>query len=712
VGMAGAGRGLLVGSGRTAAARRRLQLGVGLGAAVVFSAAFAWLLWSGILGRSPTVALDDLAEATSALVAAGFAARAAFRSRGRMRGGWALLGAAMLAWGTGQAIWSVKEVFLRIPIPVPSISDIGYLAAIPLEVAAVLTFPVIAGQLSALLRTLLDGLLIATSLFLISLVLVLQQVIQVGDGSSLGLALNLAYPVGDVATCGVVFLALSRAGRGLRIPMAILGAAFAVIALSDSYFAYATAAGFYASGAWPDTGWVLGYLLVALAAATSDQVTAEPAADVPESRIQAAVPYLVLVLTIGVAAFNIARGGPNNVGIRWTTIVIACIVAAGLFVHRADLLRLLRRSMAAEAVLARNEAILTRLLESAPAALFSVATDGRILLHRGRVFLGLVGAGGNLEGLQVRDLLKNFPPALAIVEKALVGVGGTVTVESWPNQVELVCSPVFATDGSLESVSGIAIDVTSQRSLYRAMAENDAKSRLLATVSHELRTPLNVVLGFTDLMSLPQTGPLNEKQARYLGHVSSGGRHILHLVNGILDFSKLAAGGTLDVQLSVVDAGAAVFDAIEKVRPLAGQRRLLDATQPGSDYAVIADPVRLDQILLNLLSNALKSTEVSGKVTLNARRRGDRVAITVTDDGVGIATADLERIFDEYIQVEGGRAASDGTGLGLPVSRRLAELMNGTLTVASELGRGSSFRLSLPAATPVEGANARTVGVD
>jgi signal transduction histidine kinase len=232
------------------------------------------------------------------------------------------------------------------------------------------------------------------------------------------------------------------------------------------------------------------------------------------------------------------------------------------------------------------------------------------------------------------------------------------------------------------------------------MAESEAKSRLLATISHELRTPLNVVLGFTDLMSLPQTGPLNEKQARYLGHVSSGGRHILHLVNGILDFSKLAAGGTLDVQLSAVDAAAAVLDAVEKVRPLAGQRRLVVATRPGPDYAVIADPVRLDQILLNLLSNAIKSTEGTGQVTLNAQRAGDWVAITVTDDGVGIAEADLDRIFDEYIQVEGGRAASDGTGLGLPVSRRLAELMKGTLTVASELGRGSVFRLNLPAATP------------
>jgi len=198
-----------------------------LAAIAVFGAVYASLLCSGILGRTAAVALDDSAQAVAALVAFGFAARAALRSRGRVRAGWALLGAGMLAWGLGQAIWTVEEVFLRVAIPSPSISDLGYLAAIPLEVAAVLTFPVIAGRMSALLRTLLDGLLIATSLFLISLVVVLQHVIQVSDGSSLGLALNLAYPVGDVATCGVVFLALSRAGRGLRLPMALLGAAVA-----------------------------------------------------------------------------------------------------------------------------------------------------------------------------------------------------------------------------------------------------------------------------------------------------------------------------------------------------------------------------------------------------------------------------------------------------------------------------------------------------
>jgi signal transduction histidine kinase len=697
--MAVAGRGF--GVEVLEAVQRRKGLVLGLAAIALFGAMYASLLWSGVLGRTATVALDDSAQAVAAVVAFGFAVRAARRSRGRVRAGWALLGAGMLAWALGQAIWTVEEVILRIAIPSPSISDLCYLAAIPLEVAAVLTFPFTPGRFRAVVRMLLDGLLIATSIFLVSYLVVLQQVIQASHASNVGLALNLAYPVGDVATCGVVFLALSRAGRLLRLPMSILGAAFVVIAVSDSFFAYASAAGFYASGAWLDTGWVVGYLLVALAAAVSDPEAAFAASDEPEGEIQMAVPYVVLSAAIVVAGLYLARGGPSSIGLRATALVIISIAAAGLFVHRADLLRMLRQSRMTEAILAAKEETLTRLLESAPAALFSVAPDGRVLVHRGRVFKSLVDAGDSLEGHQVRDLLKGYPAALAVVVDALAGESGTVTVEAWPDQVELICIPVLDLEGKLESVSGIAIDVTAQRGLHRAIAENEAKSRLLATVSHELRTPLNVVLGFTDLMSLPQTGPLNEKQARYLGHVSSGGRHILHLVNGILDFSKLAAGGTLDVQLSAVDAAAAVLDAIEKVRPLAGQRRLAVATRPGLDYAVIADPVRLDQILLNLLSNALKSTDATGRVTLNATRTGDWIGITVSDDGVGIAATDLERIFDEYIQVEGGRAASDGTGLGLPVSRRLAELMNGTLTVVSELGLGSTFRLNLPAATPV-----------
>ena len=677
---------------------RTVRLAIVLAAIIVAGASFAWLLWSGVLGRTSSVALDDFGEAAGALVAAAFAARAARRSSGRVRAGWALLALAMLAWGLGQVVWSVREVILRESLQGPSVSDIGYLAAIPLEVAAVLTFPVTPGRFPAVVRMLLDGLLIATSLFLISFLIVLQQVVAASHASNQGLALILAYPVGDVATCAVVFLALSRVGRGLGLPLAILGAAFLVVAVSDSFFAYATAAGSYASGAWLDTGWVLGYLLVAVAAAFSDPQASATASEEPEGTIQATVPYAVLAATIAICAVYLVAGGTTNRGVSWSAIMIMAIAAAGLFVHRADLLRMLRTSLSTETTLASREEMLTRLLESAPAALFSVAPDGQIVLHRGRVLEGLVGTPANLEGQQVRDLLHEYPGALAVVEGALGGSAGTVTLDAWPHQVELIFSPVLSLAGAVDSVSGIALDVTAQRSLNSAMAENEAKSRLLATVSHELRTPLNVVLGFADLLALPKTGPLNSKQVRYLGHIESGGRHLLHLVNGILDFSKLAAGGSLEVHIAAVDAGMAVGSAVEMVRPLGGGRRLVVELGEG-DLAVFADPVRLDQILLNLLSNAIKSTDENGLLTLGAVRDGRWVAITVSDDGTGIPADDLERIFDEYIQVDGGRASADGTGLGLPVSRRLADLMKGTLSVQSEVGQGSTFRLRLPAAT-------------
>ena len=191
-----------------------------------------------------------------------------------MRAGWALLAAAMIAWGTAQVIWTISAVVLGHTPSTPSISDVGYLAAIPLEVAAILAFPFTAARTSALLRVLLDGLLIATSMFLISYLLVLQQVIQVGDTGRFALAINISYPVGDVLTCAVVFLALSRAGRGLRLPLSILGAAFVAVAVSDSNLAYRMANDTYASGTWLDTGWVFGCLLVAAAAALSDPAAA------------------------------------------------------------------------------------------------------------------------------------------------------------------------------------------------------------------------------------------------------------------------------------------------------------------------------------------------------------------------------------------------------------------------------------------------------
>jgi signal transduction histidine kinase len=232
-----------------------------------------------------------------------------------------------------------------------------------------------------------------------------------------------------------------------------------------------------------------------------------------------------------------------------------------------------------------------------------------------------------------------------------------------------------------------------QAELERAMA---ARSRFYASMSHELRTPINAVLGYSTLLLENIYGPLNEKQAEGITRTHKAAKHLLELVNDVLDLSKIEAG-KIDLRLQPVYFPSLIEDLFVTVRPLADQYGSeLTLEHEGEPVKVISDPRRLRQILLNLLSNAIKFGK--GKpIRVGARpRENGGIVIEVTDQGEGIAPTDQEKIFDEFVQL-GKTQLTEGTGLGLPISRRLAEMLQGELEVTSEVGTGSTFRLSLPA---------------
>jgi PAS domain S-box-containing protein len=234
-----------------------------------------------------------------------------------------------------------------------------------------------------------------------------------------------------------------------------------------------------------------------------------------------------------------------------------------------------------------------------------------------------------------------------------------------------------------------------QFELERAMS---ARSRFYASMSHELRTPINAVLGYSTLLLERIYGPLNDKQAEGIERTQKAARHLLELVNDVLDLSKIEAG-KIDLRLQPVEFPGLIEDLMVTVRPLAdehGAALTLDEVKGGS-IKVISDPRRLRQILLNLLSNAIKFGR--GRPVTIACTSGDGglgAVIAVTDQGDGISDEDQERIFQEFVQL-GKTQLQNGTGLGLPISRRLAELLRGSLTVQSTLGEGSTFFLRLPA---------------
>jgi signal transduction histidine kinase len=230
---------------------------------------------------------------------------------------------------------------------------------------------------------------------------------------------------------------------------------------------------------------------------------------------------------------------------------------------------------------------------------------------------------------------------------------------------------------------------------------NQHKSEFLANMSHELRTPLNAIIGFSEVLIERMFGELNEKQADYLADIHSSGRHLLSLINDILDLSKIEAG-RMELDLEDFDAPAALGNAINLVRERAQRHGIsLGLVVDPTVGDIRADQRKFKQILLNLLTNAVKFTPDGGQVSVHAQRRADLLAVSVIDTGIGIAVVDQAVVFDEFRQV--GRHYTnkqEGTGLGLALSRRFVELHGGTLTLQSVLGQGSTFTFTLPIGAP------------
>jgi signal transduction histidine kinase len=235
-----------------------------------------------------------------------------------------------------------------------------------------------------------------------------------------------------------------------------------------------------------------------------------------------------------------------------------------------------------------------------------------------------------------------------------------------------------------------------QRALREAERANSVKSAFLASMSHELRTPLNAVINFTRFVVEGDMGPVNEQQVELLKEVISSAKHLQNLINDVLDMSKIESGSlTLFVEENVnlnnilrkvMTTGTALTD---------GKPVHLELNAPGDLPLIRADQQRILQILLNIMSNACKFTE-EGYIKVAARCIGDEVIVSVEDTGMGIAVQDQPIVFQAFMQTESGLRQGGGTGLGMPISRSLAEAHGGRVWLESELGKGSTFFLALP----------------
>lgn len=333
---------------------------------------------------------------------------------------------------------------------------------------------------------------------------------------------------------------------------------------------------------------------------------------------------------------------------------------------------------------------------SAEAALRLVSSDAhaRVVIRFQETTLGAErAAGGRIvltPGVPEPAPGENYSDVNVVVDKVIAGnirlLGGRDHIKDLVQPLRLLATEL-----------GFGLEkVLLTDSLRR---ESQAKSLFLAMMSHELRTPLNSILGFAQLLTTPGFDPLTARQERFVDRIRTSGKHLLMLINDVLDLSKVAAG-RLELSLESFEISDVVEAAVQKVMPVAETNGIELRHEARAVGAVMADPLRTEQIVLNLLSNAIKFTPRGGRVIARHRLRGEQIEVCIRDTGIGIPQDQLGRLFVAFNQLDAGRTRShDGTGLGLALSRHLAEAMGGTISVVSSVGKGSAFMVSLPRAS-------------
>ncbi|HWW09215.1 MAG TPA: GGDEF domain-containing protein [Candidatus Acidoferrales bacterium] len=324
-------------------------------AAAAFAVAFIVALLLHAAGTNTGAYLDNLTETAAAYFAAAVCGLTAVKNHGRIRLAWMLIGASALSWGTGQAIWDWYEIVAKIQVPFPSPADAGYLGAVPLAIAGVLAFPVAFERARTHIRSILEGLIIAAALLVVSWDTVLGAVYRAGADSPLSMVLSLLYPLSDVAIVTMILVRLGRVAREDRVPLLFLAGGLAAAAVADSNFAYTTANGTYGSGNVLDAGWVAGYLLIAIAALRMVSRPVRGALPhVLPSRWTSLLPYPPIAAALAMAMAEKLTTGQLSEFTFWTVLALVGIVLVRQYLVVVDNVRLVRTLSAREKQLAHQ----------------------------------------------------------------------------------------------------------------------------------------------------------------------------------------------------------------------------------------------------------------------------------------------------------------------------------------------------------------------
>lgn len=369
-------------------------------------------------------------------------------------------------------------------------------------------------------------------------------------------------------------------------------------------------------------------------------------------------------------------------------------------------------------------------IESIPGAFAIFDHDDRLVLCNSsyRLLFGDVGPGHTLEGILGSDIIRLS--AEAGLFELTEGQTSESFVRSWLDSRQTaewslevatvdgrrlrITERATAGKGRLTTIWDVTDEAKHAHQLLRARTEAEAashaKSEFLASMSHELRTPLNSILGFAQLLLRDRQAPLSERQQQRVGHVLSSGEHLLHLIDDVLDLARVESGHVC-VSLEAVGLEAIVSEVKTTLDPMAARSGISVSVDPElSAPDVVADRTRLKQILLNFGSNAIKYGRHGGQVVISTHMLPTTVRVQMQDDGVGIAEAQQNKIFQPFQRAGQEAGPIEGTGIGLALSKRLAELMHANLGFTSQQGSGSTFWIELTLASAHSAPTTRSEG--
>lgn len=650
--------------------------------------------------------MDNLGQLFAAASGAAACAWAARQASGKERRGWALLGLSAGAWAIGQLIWTYYALLLDIPIPYPSAADFGFLTAVPLAFAGVMSFWTAPRGTATRWRVWLDGLIIALALTFTAWALGLRAVAASAIDSAHPLTdfLNFAYPIGDILIGTVLILAIRRATHQRQGRMLLLLGGLAANSLADSTFSYLTANNSYAAGDFIDAGWVIGYLMIALAALWPTSTIDVRSERAPVDLWQLALPWLTVLLG-GLTAIAIAVSG-HGLDVVTTTMVGASSILLTISVVTAnrDSLAMLMKSRASEATLAE-------VIEGAPAGVARIATDLSIIDANPR-FTELLGT--DRASLIGDPMTRYFPgeEGRRFVERLqALKMGAVEAVESDSEAVRMDGSGVWVhwsttvvRNASGESEYFIAMfeDTTSRHEAEAAASANLAmmqrlnglKTEFLQGVSHEFKTALIGIQGFSELMR--DADELDVKEIRgFAADIYSSAERLDRMVTEMLDLDRVESGRA-HLRIAPVDLNDLVRREVRDAGK-SSEAAPIDLDLDAAVRNVSGDEEKLSDVIRTLLENAMLSSPEGGHVRVTTAATRSGVDVSVRDDGVGVGADFDNRLFSrDDLYANNPIRKVVGTGLQLGIARQVVEMHGGRLWVLRAAGEGSEYHFTIP----------------